>query len=335
MSTTAKDLAQKLGISQTAVSMALHNKPGVSTETRQKILRAAEKYGYDMSRIKGNRALEGTIYVVLYKTTNAILSYSPIFDELSLGVQNVASAENIRVRITPFWERNDDLNRFLEDLRVSDCIGVILVGTEISQDNCRKFTRLPFPIVLLDSSFDNIGCDCCLINNVGGAHQAVNYLIARRNCQPGYIRSAYHIPNFSERLVGFKKAVRENGMSFSRSIIHKISPSIEGSVTDMLELIDSGTQLADAYFCDNDIIAIGAIRALKLRGIRIPEDIGIIGFDNISEARIFDPSLTTMDVPRTYMAECATRQLIHRIRHPQQPPIKIEVPPVLIKRFSL
>lgn len=335
MTITAKDLAKKLGISQTAVSMALHNKPGVSTETRQRILSAAEKYGYDMSRIRGNQTLKGTIYVILYKSTNAILSYSPIFDELVAGVKNVASAHSVRVRIQPFWEKNDDLNRLLEDLRVSDCIGVILVGTEISYEKCQKFTKLPFPVVLLDSSFDNIDCDCCLINNVAGAHQAVNYLIARRNCQPGYIRSAYYIPNFSERLVGFKKAVRENGMSFSRSIIHKISPGIDGSVTDMLELIDSGAQLADAYFCDNDIIAIGAIKAFKLRGIRVPEDVGVIGFDNIPETRIFDPSLTTMDVPRTYMAECAARQLIHRIRNPHQPPVKIEVPPVLIKRFSL
>lgn len=335
MSITAKDLAKKIGISQTAVSMALHNKPGVSTQTRQKVLNAAEKYGYDMSRIRGKHALEGTIYVILYKTTNAILSYSPIFDELVEGARNIASKYDIPVRIMPFWEKNDDLDHFLEDLRVSDCIGVILVGTEISFENCRKFTRLPFPVVLLDSFFDGIDCDCCLINNVSGAHQAVNYLIARRNCQPGYIRSAYYIPNFSERLVGFKKAVRENGMSFSRSIIHKISPSIEGSVTDMLELIDSGTQLADAYFCDNDIIAIGAIKAFKLRGIRVPEDIAVIGFDNTPETRIFDPALTTMDVPRTYMAECATRQLIHRIRNPHQPPVKVEVPPVLIKRFSL
>lgn len=63
-------------------------------------------------------------------------------------------ADNVRVRITPFWKRNDDLNRLLEDLRVSDCIGVILIETEISLDNCQKFTRLPFSVVLLDSSFD-------------------------------------------------------------------------------------------------------------------------------------------------------------------------------------
>ena len=84
----------------------------------------------------------------------------------------------------------------------------------------------------------------------------------------------------------------------------------------MLEVIDSGTPLAKCYFADNDLIAIGAIKALKLRGYKIPDDIAIIGFDNISEGRILDPSLTTIDIPRRFMGQTAVDQLIRQMEDP-------------------
>lgn len=90
----------------------------------------------------------------------------------------------------------------------------------------------------------------------------------------------------------------------------ELAPSIEGAFSDMLEIIDSGTPLAKCYFADNDLIAIGSIKALKLRGYRIPQDIAVIGFDNISEGRILEPSLTTIDIPRRFMGQTAVDQLI-------------------------
>ena len=103
----------------------------------------------------------------------------------------------------------------------------------------------------------------------------------------------------------------------------------------MLEIIDSGTPLASAYFADNDLIAIGAIKALKLRGYKVPEDIAIAGFDNISEGRVIDPALTTIDVPRKFMGQTAAAQLIRELKTPVPHSVKIEVSTTLIKRFSV
>lgn len=124
-------------------------------------------------------------------------------------------------------------------------------------------------------------------------------------------------------------------MSTAKSIIHELSPSIEGAFSDMLEIIDSGTPLAGAYFADNDLIAIGAIKALKLRGYKVPEDIAIAGFDNISEGRVIDPALTTIDVPRKFMGQTAAAQLIRELKTPVPHSVKIEVSTTLIKRFSV
>lgn len=123
-------------------------------------------------------------------------------------------------------------------------------------------------------------------------------------------------------------------MSPSRSVIHKLSPSIEAAMADMLEIIDRRDPLAKCYFADNDIIAIGAMKALMLRGYRIPEDISFIGFDNISEGKIIEPSLTTMDVPRLYIGKTAAKLLVEQIDSKVVHTSKVEIAARLVKRFS-
>ncbi|MBE5889341.1 MAG: LacI family transcriptional regulator [Lachnospiraceae bacterium] len=334
MGITAKELAKKLGISATAVSMALNNKPGVSTETRALIIKAAEENGYDFSKIKKS-AHSGSIYIVSYRTSNAILSYSPIFDELFEGIKDECQRHDFPVRMIQFYEKTDDLDRLFEELRISDCCGLIVIGTEIHKEVCEKFVSLGFPFILTDSYFESVDCTSVLINNAQGAYLATDYLISRFHTTPGHIKSSYSIPNFLEREAGFQKAVKENGMSPSRCKVHMLAPSIEDAMADMLEIIDNDIELARCYFCDNDILAIGAIKACKLRGLRVPEDIAFIGFDNISEGRIIEPSLTTIDVPRFSEGTVAARLLIEQIDHTPHYHSTTHLNTRLLKRFTV
>ncbi len=335
MAVTAKELAKRLGISATAVSMALNNKAGVSTETRARIIKAAEEYGYDFTKIKSDPLRSGSIYIIFYKTHNAILSYTPIFNELYDGVRGECQKENFTVKMMQFYEKVDVLEDCFSDLRISDCKGIILMGTEIRQEACQRFLSLGYPTILLDTCFDSLDCTSVLINNSQGAYLAANYLIGTTGAQPGYLQSSYSIPNFIQRQEGYFKAIKESGMSPSRSVIHRLSPSIEAAMADMLEIIDRNDPLAGCYIADNDIIAIGAMKALMLRGYRVPEDISIIGFDNISESKIVEPSLTTMDVPRHYIGKTAAKLLIEQIDSKVVHTSKVEISARLVKRFSV
>ena len=196
------------------------------------------------------------------------------------------------------------------------------------------FLQLSVPVLLLDSHFDSLGCSSVLINNRQGAYLATSLLINQCGSQPGYMRSSYRIGNFEERRIGFDTALREHGMSPSNSVIHELPPSIEGALSDMLEIIDREASLAKCYFADNDLIAIGAMKALMLRGYRIPEDISFIGFDNISEGRIIEPALTTMDVPRLYIGKTAAKLLVEQIDSKVVHTSKVEIAARLVKRFS-
>ena len=335
MAITAKELAQKLNLSATAVSMALNNKPGVSTETKSKILQAAEKYGYDFSRLSARKQKNGAIYAVWYRGNNAVIRYAPIFDELLNGIEKECRNQDYKLKILRFYEMNDELKMILETLRLPDCIGIILLGTELKESYGKEFLSLNKPVVILDSYFDSLNCNYVLINNRQGAYLATSYLISRRLKQPGHLQSSFPLGNFSERKEGFQRAIQDNGMSPSLSIVHELPPYIDDAMADMLEIIDSGAALADCYFADNDLIAIGAMKALKLRGYRIPEDIAIIGFDNISEGKIIEPSLTTINIPRLYMAQLAVQKLIDSINTTIPYTSKIEVATSLVKRFSV
>ena len=334
MPITAKELAGRLGISEAAVSLALNNKPGVSAALKKEILKAAEKYGYDFTRISQKHQTAGRICFVLYQRHGAVVTDTPFFAELSEGVQDGCREAGQKLRTLHFYE-DEDLLRQIENLQYSDCVGLILLGTEMRPEDFAPFDRLPFPVVLLDVFFSGVQRDCVLIDNVQGAYTATNHLISRIHTQPGYLRSSYSIHNFEDRADGFYKAVRENGMSSSRSPVHRLSPSIEGAFADMKALLAEGMEPARGYFADNDLIAVGAMRAFQEAGFRIPEDIAIVGFDNMPIARYVNPPLTTVNVPKKYMGEAAVRRLLELLHTRGFNPVKIEVGVNLVRRDTV
>lgn len=334
MGITAKELAKKMGLSEAAVSMALNGKPGVSTKTRLQVMEAAEKYGYDFTRIADKAQRVGSICFALYRKHGAIVADTPFFSELSEGVRTKCKEKGYKLNIVYLYG-DDTLEQQVADIRYSDCVGLILLGTEMPPEDFAPFDRLNLPIVLLDVYFDHIKRDCVLINNIQGAYRATDYLISRTRKQPGYLRSAYRISNFEERADGFYKAVRAHGMSSSKSIIHSLTPSIDGAFADMLEIIQRKEELAPCYFADNDLIAIGAMKAFQKSGYRIPEDIALVGFDNLPMSGYIEPGLCTVNVPKQYMGEMAAARLIEVLHARQFVPVKLEIGTNLIRRRSL
>ena len=124
-------------------------------------------------------------------------------------------------------------------------------------------------------------------------------------------------------------------MSSSRSIVHSLTPSMEGAYTDMLELDQNGEELALLLLCRQRSDCSSAMKALKESGYRIPQDIGIVGFDNLPLGSVVEPALTTIHVPKQYMGEAAAQKLIDLLNTPGQPPTKTEVSTMLVKRGTV
>ena len=335
MSITAKELAAKLGLSESAISLALNNRPGVSRATRKRVIDAAKAYGYDFSKkaVSGS-SKKGTICFIIYKKSGAVVSDTPFFSTLTDGI-NLGCRRMHYDCVVRYLYEDDDIADQIFTLNTQQFSGVILLATEIDESTLKLFSQLSTPIVVLDAYFEKLDFNFILINNIQGAYMATEYLIKKRRAQPGYLRSDYWISNFDQRADGFYKAIRAGGMSTAKSQVHRLAPSQEGAYEDMKRILAGGERPANCYFADNDLIALGAITALKEAGYRIPDDVAVVGFDDLPACEYMNPPLSTIMVPKLFMGETAAARVVHLIETPNSQPLKIEVSTRLVKRRSV
>ena len=335
MSITAKELAAKLSLSESAISLALNDKPGVSRATRRRVLEAAKQYGYDFSRkAVATSGKKGTICFVIYKKSGAVVGDTPFFSALTDGINLGCRRQHYDCVVRYLYE-DDDLADQIYTLGSSQFSGIILLATEIEENSLKNFAQLNPPIVVLDAYFEKLDFNFVLINNIQGAFMATEYLIKKRRAQPGYLRSDYWISNFDARADGFYKAIRAAGMSTAKSQVLRLTPSQEGAYEDMKRLLESGETPVESYFADNDLIAFGAMMALKEAGYRIPEDVSVVGFDDMPACEYMTPPLSTIMVPKLFMGETAAMRVIQMIEGSSPQPLKIEVATKLVKRKSV
>lgn len=334
MSISAKELAQKLNISAATVSMVLNKKPGISEKTRNLVLSAAKEYGYDFSRLGDPDSQKGIIQFVIYKKHGTVVADTPFFSQLTEGIDLGCKSAGYELQISYFYE-NQDMEEQIQALSGKSFQGLLLLGTEMSVDYFQPFSRLNIPMVVLDTYFEELNCDSVLINNVQGAYIATSYLLQKGFSQVGYLHSSYPIGNFAERADGYYKALRHHKISTDHPYVHKLTPSMEGAYADMLDVLSRKEPVAQAYFADNDLIAAGAMRALKEQGYHIPQDVSIIGFDGMPVCDFLEPTLTTMDVPKKRLGRLAVERLVNKISHGTDAVVKIEMSPKLHERQSV
>lgn len=335
MSITAKELAAKLGLSESAISLALNDKPGVSRATRRRVIEAAKQHGFDFSK-KAVTTLgkKGTICFVIYKKSGAVVSDTPFFSALTDGI-NMGCRRRRYDCVIRYLYDDDDIADQIYTLGNSQFNGIILLATEIDENSLKSFAQIEVPLVVLDAYFEKLDFNFIIINNIQGAFMATEYLIKKRRTQPGYLCSDYWISNFDQRADGFYKAIRASGMSTAKSQVLRLTPSQEGAYEDMKQLLESGEKPVDCYFADNDLIAFGAMLALKEAGYRIPEDVAVVGFDDMPACEYMSPTLSTIMVPKLFMGETAAMRVIQLIECANAPPLKIEVSTKLVKRKSV
>lgn len=332
MKVNAKTIAKELNISAAAVSMALNNKPGVSEETRAKVFEAANKLGFKFSKKMLKRNNKMIAFVFFHK--NYIFD-SPFFYQLCLAVEDGIKRDGYHLNAYHIHD-GEDIPTRIKAICEDDPVGIIYLGTLLTPSEVSPLNNVDVPILMLDAYFQSFKGDTIVINNQEGAAKATKHLLKNIGSCPGYIKSSKNFTNFTERSNGFYESLRQAGYHSSNAIVHQTIPSIDGAYHDMLDIINRNETLAKGYFCDNDEIAIGAIKAFKEKGFKIPEDISIVGFDNTKYAMECDPPLTTIDVPKHYMGKLVSDRILRLIKNDEELyPIKVEINTSLIIRNSV
>jgi len=336
MGLKVKDIAGMLKVSPATVSLVLNNKPGISEETRRRILKAVEDLGYSTNMLsKPALKSQGSIRFIVYKKHGNVVSDTPFFSALMEGIDQEARMDGYNLIISYINELENnkmDVLRILEDNAPS---GILLLATEMKPEDLEPFKKLNIPLVILDSYFDMEKLDTVIINNINGAYQATRYLIDCGHQEIGYLHSSVWINNFDERQEGFFKALSEHYIRPNKKYILMLESTMEGSYKDMNRILQSKPALPTAFFADNDIIAFGAVKALKENGYRIPEDISVIGFDDMPFCEMIDPPLTTLRVYKQRMGMIAVKRLLEKIEKNTREFVKIEVGTDIIERKSV
>lgn len=303
MKSSIKQISELTGFSPATVCNALNHKRGVRKETAEKITLAAMELGYfQESPITQIRFL-------IIRRNGLIIDNSPFFPAVIEGVERQATTMGYETILTNLRLNTPGYLNQLRDMLSESGTAVIVLATELMEEDYAPFCQAKCPLIILDSASDTHYFDCVQINNEDAAAAACNYLLKNGHTRIGYLRSSVRIKAFGQRAQGLKRALRAASLQLDPAHVFTLRTTTETAYRDMLALLSKRPAMPTAFFADDDAIALGSMRALQEAGYRIPDDISVIGFDNLPYGEISTPRLTTVHVYKQEMGEIAVRRL--------------------------
>ncbi len=307
MKISAKMISQISGFSEATVSNVLNNRGGFTKETKDRILEIAEEIGYRKKPADENNGKHITF--VIYQRSGRVVEETSFFSQLFAGVSSESQKHGFLLEMVNLDYRSSlfesSLNRILETSQ-----GIIFLGTELDEALARTLIESGKKVVVLDNWLDSMDITAVSINNVKSAFAATQYLLDSGHRKIGYLKSKYRINNFKHRSNGYRMALNSYGVERSTKMEISLEPNIDDAYREMNEFLRSNHIVCTAFFADNDNIAFGACKALVENGYRIPQDISIIGFDDLPYCTAMQPSLSTVRVSKSKLGEIAVQQMV-------------------------
>ena len=328
MTTTIKDIARQIGVSYSTVSRALNGKTGVGEKMRGRIVALADELGYqpnDLARGLVNKTSK-TIGVIIPDINN------PFFGEIVKGIIETANEEHYEVFLCiSEWDsvKERDYINTLSKKRVD---GIILKPAIDHKKNIYEYIRSP--IMFIEQSWkDEQSTHTVEVDNVKGGYMAVSHLLDYGYRNIGFLAGKKDSYSSALRMAGCEAALKKKALVINRDWIEHSDFNIEGGYEATKRLLHR-TQGIDAIFAFNDILALGAMQALKELGCEIPGDIGVIGYDNITYSGLPQIQLSTINQPKYELGRMISRTLLNIIKGREILEKKVVLSPTLIKRAT-
>lgn len=333
MNATIKDVAKKAGVSTATVSLVVNNNPRISAETVKKVHKAIKLLNYYPSRSARGLVSKKTGNIGFLLTDDHFLRTEPFYTRIFLGTEFEARDGEFYILLTTVKsEFNDDdpLPRFILNKSID---GIIIAG-KVPQNLIDRITVLNIPIVFVDYTTDSNCCPVVLIDNVQGGIIATSHLISLGHRNIAFIGADIIHPSLYERLNGYKQTLEKANIPINEEYISTQSeyPDRQNGYDAAKKLFSKSKEITAIFAC-NDAMAIGAMHFLKDNGYKIPDDVSVIGFDDVEADLLLDPPLTTIRVPKIELGAEAFRVMIKHLKI-NEANKKILVPVELIKRKS-
>lgn len=331
---TLRDIAVHANVSASTVSRALNNYRYVDERTRVAIQQAAEELGYSLDNLRNNAHSQTTVVCLSrgdFSKEDSEISFGPNFEELvSEGARSVLEPYGVQLDIRRSYMTRDDADAVIKNFNEA---GLILLTGLSDPEFVQALQQAGIPFVIAGSHLKPLQTNCVMADIIDGMEQAVEHLISRGRQRIGLVNTSTKTKTSTEKFRGLQLALLKYGLPIrAEQVIASTQYDLEAGYQQTLELIDR-TQV-DAIIYGHDVMAMGGLRALNERGIRVPDDIAVVGFLDYEIARFTNPSLTTIrfDLPLT--GQIAARRLLMMLNEPDDHNWTIVVPTELIVRDS-
>jgi len=330
-SPTIYNVASRAGVSTATVSRALNGTAKIAPATRQAIDEAVRELGYRPNGLARSLRTKSTqtIALLLPDITN------PFFPRLVRGVQVAARRRGYLMLLASAEGDAAGEQDYLELFRANAVDGALLVGVSIPSEQITRVVAEGFPIVSLDRDIDCPDVPLVQVDNREGARTAVEHLLQLGHRRIAHIGGPHGLNISRERLAGYREALTSARIAVDPALIVEGDYEETGGAAAAARLLDSGVHFT-AVFAANDLTAIGAMDALHERGLQVPDDVSVVGFDDLRLAAYVSPGLTTVHQPAAEIGERAAGILIDIIRGRRRAGRvgHVVLPPHLVERAS-
>jgi len=304
MKVSIKDVAKAAGVSHSTVSRALADNPLIAQATRARVQRIAKKMGYAPNAIARGLVTRRTHAIGVIVTSIA----DPFVSEVVRGIEETAGDHQYRVFLGTSHNdpaREVNLVKAMREWRVD---GVIVASSRVGALYKPMLKAIGAPIVVINNEHAGSYIHSVAVDDVQGAELATRHLIEQGHRVIGHISGPAGYSSSDNRLAGYRRALTKARIPFDASRVIPGNGRADGG--EQVTQLFARSPVPTAIFCYNDMTAIGALAALKRRGLRVPDDISLIGFDDIPFAAYVDPPLTTIHQPKDEMGRLATGMLL-------------------------
>ncbi|MCB8836248.1 LacI family DNA-binding transcriptional regulator [Aurantimonas sp. VKM B-3413] len=334
-SVTLRQVAEHARVSASTASLVLNGKGDISEATRQRVMRAVSEMNYVPRAGRARPEAGNTIsFLKIAKHGHTVnRDHNHFISDYIDGMSFEATRRDYSLHVVSIEGSN--LRPAFDAISNGDLSGVVVLGTELAQEDVQSFQREGLPMVFIDTFFPQLDANFVDMDNAQSIYQAIEHLKDRGFTRIGLVGSYSAVTNFSLRQQAFSSGLAALGLSAHGDAILSVESTLDGAYQDGLRLLKEGAAVAEAYCCVNDIVALGFMRALKECGYRVPEDVSLIGFDNLPMSAIVDPPLTTIEVPKQRIGAMAIRLLDDLIvSETPQPAVKALISGRLVLRDS-
>lgn len=302
-----KDIAAECGLSLTQVSRALNDHKDVSAKTKARVREAADRLGYVKNinaQILATRN-SNQIAVIIYGIDKDKNAEPSIIYNIVKGINRYAKENGYEAVV--YLNEDPELS-YLNFCKQRGLAGVILFGVNYEDNSFKQIVESDFPCVVVDIQIEGKNKGCVVVNNIYYSMEVTSHLIQKGRRHIGMLCGHGHSMVEVERRMGYEMALKRNGIPVDESIIIKAYFDLEKAYEKTKKLMTDHPEI-DGLFCANDFMALGALRALKEIGKKVPEEVSVIGFDGIVLGEYSSPPLSTVKQDNVRKGYCAARQL--------------------------